>query len=53
MLLVVIFLAVPLIVYDQFRAADDAAGALLLQQVREEGRVMAQALLPILGAVAE
>jgi len=49
-LLVVIFLAVPLIVYDQFRAADDAAGALLLQQVREEGRVMAQALLPILGA---
>src|ERR1051326_6450670 len=49
-LLVVIFLAVPLIIYDQFRAADDAAGALLLQQVREEGRVMAQALLPILGA---
>src|SRR5689334_14221771 len=49
-LLVVIFLAVPLIVYDQFRAADDAAGALLMQEVREEGRVLAQALLPVLGA---
>ena len=43
-LLIAIFLAVPLIVYDQFRAADEAAAALLLQEVREQGRVMAQAL---------
>ena len=43
-----IFLAVPLIVYAQFRAADEAAAALLLQNVREQGRVMTQALLPIL-----
>jgi two-component system, OmpR family, sensor histidine kinase ChvG len=49
-LLVAIFLAVPLIVYDQFRAADEAAAALLLQEVREEGRVMAQALQPVLTA---
>src|SRR5260370_4079247 len=52
-LLVVIFLAVPLIVYDQFRAADAAAGALLLHQLPEETRVMAQAFLPILGATEQ
>jgi len=44
----VIFLAVPIIVYSQFRAADEAAEALLLQNVREQGRVMTQALLPYL-----
>ena len=48
MLIAIIFLAVPVIVYDQFRAADDAAAALLLQSVREQGRVMTQALLPLL-----
>ena len=47
MLLVAIFLAVPLIVYDQFRAADRATADLLLQSVREQGRVMAQALQPM------
>ena len=47
-LLAVIFLAVPVIVYDQFRAADEAAAALLLQSVSEQGRVMTQALQPIL-----
>jgi two-component system sensor histidine kinase ChvG len=46
-LLVAIFLAVPLIVYDQFRAADGATAELLLQSVREQGRVMAQALQPM------
>jgi len=46
-LLVAIFLAVPLIVYDQFRAADRATANLLLQSVREQGRVMAQALQPM------
>ena len=46
-LLVAIFLAVPLILYDQFRAADRATADLLLQSVREQGRIMAQALQPI------
>jgi two-component system sensor histidine kinase ChvG len=45
--LAVILLAVPLIIYDQFRAADDAQKALLLRSVREQGRVMSQALLPL------
>ena len=45
--MVAIFLAVPLIVYDQFRAADRATADLLLQSVREQGRVMAQALQPM------
>src|SRR5579863_8512735 len=35
-LIAVIFLAVPIIVYSQFRAADEAAEALLLQNVREQ-----------------
>src|ERR1051326_6842445 len=43
-----IFLAVPLIVYDQFNAADQAQQALLMRSVREQGRVMQQALLPLL-----
>ena len=47
-LLALIFVAVPLILYYQFRAADEAQAALLLSSVREQGRVMAQALGPIL-----
>jgi two-component system sensor histidine kinase ChvG len=46
--LAIIFLAVPLIVYDQFRAADEAQKAVLIRSVREQGRVMAQALAPLL-----
>lgn len=38
----------PIFVYDQFRRADATEKALLLRSVREQGRVMAQALLPIL-----
>ena len=49
-MLAVIFLAVPLIVYDQFRAADEAQKALLLRGVREHGRVMIEALAPYLSA---
>jgi len=45
-----IFLIVPVILYDQFRRADDEKQALLLRSVREQGRIMAQALLPILSA---
>jgi two-component system, OmpR family, sensor histidine kinase ChvG len=44
----IIFLAVPAIVYDQFHAADEAQKALLLRSVREQGRVMQQALQPLL-----
>jgi two-component system sensor histidine kinase ChvG len=43
-----ILLAVPIIVYHQFREADEAQKALLLRSVREQGRVMAQALAPLL-----
>jgi len=39
---------VPAIVYDRFRAADVAQQTLLLRSVREQGRVMAQALQPLL-----
>ena len=46
----VIFLAVPLIIYDQFRAADEAQNAVLLRSVHEHGHVIAQALAPMLAA---
>ncbi len=38
----------PVIIYDRFSAADEAQKALLLRSVREQGRVMAQALMPLL-----
>ena len=38
----------PVIIYDRFSAADDAQKALLLRSVGEQGRVMAQALTPLL-----
>ena len=47
-MLTVIFLAVPLIIYDQFRAADEAQNAVLLRSVREQGHVIGQALVPLL-----
>jgi two-component system sensor histidine kinase ChvG len=43
-----IFLAVPIIVYDRFREADETQKALLLRSVREQGRVMTQAMVPLL-----
>ena len=43
-----IFLAVPVIVYDRFREADETQKTLLLRSVREQGRVMRQALAPLL-----
>jgi len=48
--LVIIFLAVPIIVYDQFRAADKAEKAVLLRSVREHGHVITAALAPLLSA---
>jgi two-component system, OmpR family, sensor histidine kinase ChvG len=49
-LLAVIFLIVPLILYWQFKAADEEKQGLLLRSVREQGRVLGQALLPLLSA---
>jgi two-component system sensor histidine kinase ChvG len=46
--LALIFLAVPLIVYQRFSEADEAQKALLLRSVRDQGRVMTQALVPVL-----
>jgi len=46
--LALIFLAVPLIVYDQFRAADEAQNAIILRSVREHGHVIAAARGPVL-----
>jgi two-component system, OmpR family, sensor histidine kinase ChvG len=48
--LAIIFLAVPLIVYDQFHAADEAQKAVLLRSVREHGHVMTAALAPYLSS---
>jgi two-component system sensor histidine kinase ChvG len=45
-----VFLIVPLILYSQFRAADQEKQSLLLRSVREQGRIMSQALLPILAS---
>lgn len=50
MLLAVIFLVVPLILYSQFKAADEEKQGLLLRSVREQGRLLAQALQPLLAA---
>ena len=49
-MLAIIFLAVPIIVYDQFQAADEAEQAVLLRSVREHGHVITAALAPVLSA---
>jgi len=51
LVLVVIFFAVPIIVYDQFRAADAEKNQLLLQNVEAQGRIIAAALRPLVGKV--
>jgi two-component system, OmpR family, sensor histidine kinase ChvG len=40
---------VPIILYQQFKAADQEKQDLLLRSVREQGHLLAQALLPLLG----
>lgn len=47
-LLTAIFLLVPLILYTQFRLADRQRAELLLQSVREQGRLVGEAILPAL-----
>lgn len=49
-LLVVIFIALPIIVYSEFRDADAEKVALLQQNTRAEGQLIATALTPMLRA---
>ncbi len=50
-MLIVIFVTVPVIVYDQLRSADQDQKALLLDGARQQGRMMAEILRPRLGRV--
>ncbi|MGH6660528.1 MAG: hypothetical protein ACREB6_03240, partial [Rhodospirillales bacterium] len=47
--LLLIFLAVPVILYDQFRVANAEKNELLLANVRQQGRLIAEALRPLVG----
>ncbi|MFN4283876.1 MAG: sensor histidine kinase [Alphaproteobacteria bacterium] len=47
-LILIVFVACPLIIYSQFRDADADKNELLLRSVREQGRLVAQALTPVL-----
>ncbi len=49
-LLTAIFLLVPIILYTQFRLADRQRAELLLESVREQGRLVGEAILPALEA---
>jgi two-component system, OmpR family, sensor histidine kinase ChvG len=49
-LLIVIFAAVPVTLYEQFKVADAERKALLLDAIREKGVVLSRALTPILAA---
>ena len=49
-LLVVIFIALPIIVYSEFRDADADKVALLQENTRAEGQLIATALTPMLRA---
>ncbi len=51
--LVVAFVAVPVILFDQFRAKDQSEEALLLQSVEEQGRLIAEALRPVVSRSGE
>ncbi len=45
-LLTIVFLAVPVLIYDQFQRADEATKALLLQGAQQQGELIARALEP-------
>jgi two-component system sensor histidine kinase ChvG len=47
-LLMIVFLAVPVILYNEFRQADEEQQTLLMESVREQGRLIAQSLRPLL-----
>jgi len=52
-ILLVIFLAVPVILYERFRAADEEKNALLMRSIQEEGRLIAVGLSPLLAGFQE
>ncbi|WP_448188158.1 sensor histidine kinase [Azospirillum sp. sgz301742] len=45
-LLSIVFLAVPVLIYDQFRRADETSQTLLLQSAQQQGRLIARAIQP-------
>lgn len=45
-LLTLVFLAVPVLIYDQFRRADEVNQSLLLQSAQQQGELIARALEP-------
>ena len=47
-LLLIVFCAVPVILYNEFRRADEEKQVLLLESVREHGRLMAESVRPLL-----
>lgn len=47
-LLVAVFAAVPVVLYEQFREADEARQAILLGAIREKGTLIGRAMAPIL-----
>ncbi|WP_343562184.1 sensor histidine kinase [Kiloniella sp. b19] len=47
-LIIVVFVAVPVIVYSQFREADDDRQVLMLAALEEQGRLMTESLRPVL-----
>src|SRR5579859_1894418 len=49
-LLALIFLVVPVILYDQFRAADQQKRQLVMNSVRDQGHTISVALSPMLNA---
>lgn len=51
-LLAVVFLAVPVLIFDHFRRADDATQALLLTNAQRQGQLIARALEPELAGSA-
>ncbi len=50
-MLIAIFVTVPVIVYDQFRSADQDKKAFLMDGARQQGRMIAEILRPRLGKV--
>lgn len=48
MLLVVVFAAVPLVLYSRFQSADEEERGLLMRAIQEQGRLVSEALAPLL-----
>ncbi len=48
LLLLVVFIAVPVILYNEFRRADQEKQVLLSESLQEQGRLMAESLRPLL-----